>query len=131
MRIFSNGAYIGVNGVENYQVTMLRTHPKHIGPPDSPYAGSGNKILSLEKKIGAEEITGAGTFEKAMLQALDKVSASQQAASALQREAIINPDSVDVHDITIAQAEASMSLNITRNILSRLVQGWKDLINTR
>jgi len=66
-----------------------------------------------------------------MLQALDKVSGRQQYASALMQEAIVNPDSADIHTITIAQAEASMSLNATRNILSRLVQGWKDLINTR
>jgi flagellar hook-basal body complex protein FliE len=72
-----------------------------------------------------------GTFEDAMLQALDKVSGRQHYASGLQQEAIINPDAVDVHDITIAQAQANMSLGITRNILSRLVQGWRDLINTR
>jgi flagellar hook-basal body complex protein FliE len=112
-------------------VTMLRTHPKHMGPLDSPYAGSGKNILALEKKIGADGITGAGTFEQAMLQSLDKVSGAQQYASHLNQEAIINPDAVDVHDITIAQAEATMSLNITRTILSRLVQGWRDLINTR
>ena len=113
------------------QISMLQTHPKHMGPLDSPYAGSGKNILSLEKKIGAEGITGAGTFEKAMLQALDKVSGAQQFATNLEREAIINPDSIDAHDVTIAQAEASMALNITRNVLSRLVQGWRDLINTR
>jgi flagellar hook-basal body complex protein FliE len=115
----------------NYMVSMLRTHPNHMGPLDSPYAGSGNNILNLQKKIGAEGITGAGSFEKAMLQALDKVSGMQQYTSNLQREAIINPDSVDVHDITIAQAQANMSLNITRNILNRVVQGWRDIINTR
>ncbi|MDR1252324.1 MAG: flagellar hook-basal body complex protein FliE [Treponema sp.] len=131
MNIFNNSAYISADAVKNYQVSMLRTHPKHMGPPDSPYTGGGNNILSLEKKIGAEGITRAGTFEQAMLQALDKVSAVQQSVSVLEKEAVINPDSVDIHDITIAQAEASMSLNITRNILSRLVQGWRDLINTR
>ena len=113
------------------QITMLQTHPKHMGPVDSPYAGSGKNMLALEKKIGAEGVTGAGTFEKAMLQALDKVSGSQQFATNLEREAIINPDAVDVRDISIAQAEASMALNISRNVLSRLVQGWRDLINTR
>jgi flagellar hook-basal body complex protein FliE len=112
-------------------ISMLRTHPNHMGPLDSPYAGSGKNILALGNKIGAEGITGAGTFETAMLQALDKVSGSQQQASYLAREAIINPDSLDAHDVTIAQAEAQMSLSITRNILSRLVQGWRDLINTR
>ncbi|MDR2476846.1 MAG: flagellar hook-basal body complex protein FliE [Treponema sp.] len=131
MDLFKNDAHISAGAAKDYRTTMVRTHPKHMGPLDSPYAGSGNNILSLEKKIGAEGITRAGTFEQAMLQALDKVSGAQQFASGLQQEAIINPDSVDVHDITIAQAEASMSLNITRNILSRLVQGWRDLINTR
>jgi len=112
-------------------ISMLRTHPQHMGPLDSPYAGSGKNILALEKKIGASGVTGGGTFEEAMLQALDKVSGAQQRATNLEREAIINPDAVDVHDVTLAQAEASMSLGITRVILSRLVQGWRDLINTR
>ena len=131
MRISINDAFVHTNAARDYQVTMVRTHPNHMGPLDSPYAGSGNNIISLEKKIGAEGITRAGTFEHAMLQALDRVSGTQQQASMLAREAIINPDSVDAHDVTIAQAEASMALNITRNILSRLVQGWRDLINTR
>jgi len=112
-------------------ISMFQTHPKHMGPLDSPYAGSGKNIIALEKKIGAEGITRAGTFEHAMLQALDKVSGQQQYASALSQEAIVNPDSVDIHTVTIAQAEASMSLNATRNILSRVVQGWRDLINAR
>ena len=112
-------------------ISMTRTHPNHVGPLDSPYAGSGRNILALQGTIGAEGITRAGTFETAMLQALDKVSGAQQFATHIQREAIINPDSVDVHDITIAQAEASMALGITRNVLSRMVQSWRDLINTR
>jgi flagellar hook-basal body complex protein FliE len=66
-----------------------------------------------------------------MLQALDKVSGDQQFASVLAQQAVTDPESVDVHDITIAQAKADMSLNISRNVLSRLVQGWRDLINTR
>jgi flagellar hook-basal body complex protein FliE len=100
-------------------------------PPDSPFTGSGNNILNLRDTIGANGITRAGTFEDVMLQALDRVSGAQINASNLQKEAIINPGSIDIHDITIAQAEASMALGITRNILSRLVQGWRDLINTR
>jgi flagellar hook-basal body complex protein FliE len=113
-------------------IPMLRTDPNHMGPLNSPYAGSGKNILALEKKIGGvEHITRAGTFEQAMLQALDKVSGSQQYASALQQEAIVNPDSVDAHDVTIAQGMAAMSLDITRTILNRLVQSWNNLINTR
>ena len=112
-------------------ISMVQTNSGHMGPLNSPYAGSGKNILALEKKIGAEHVTGAGTFEQAMLQALDKVSGRDQYASALHAEAIVNPDSIDAHDITIAQEMATMSLSITRNILSRVVQGWRDLINTR
>jgi flagellar hook-basal body complex protein FliE len=131
MKIFNNDAYISAAAARNYATVMNRNHPRHMEPPDSPYFGSGNKIINLEQKIGAEGITRAYSFEHAMLQALDKVSDAQHFASELQREAIINPDSIDIHDITVAQAQASMSLGITRNILSRLVQGWRDLINTR
>jgi flagellar hook-basal body complex protein FliE len=113
------------------QISMVQTHTKHMGPLDSPYAGSGKNIIELEKKIGAEGITRAGTFEHAMLQALDKVSGQQQYASALSQEAIVNPDAVDIQDVTIAQAQAELAFEATRTILSRLVQGWRDLINTR
>ena len=131
MKIFNSYAYITAAAAKDYSVTMNRTHEKHMLPPDSPFFGNGHKALALRDAIGAQGITRAGVFEDAMLQALDKVSGAQLNASGLQKEAIINPDSVDIHDITIAQAEASMALSVTRNILSRLVQGWRDLINTR
>ena len=131
MKIFNNETYIHSSAAKDYATQMKLTHQKHMMPPDSPYSGSGNKMLTLEKTIGAEGITRAGTFEHAMLQALDKVSGAQQYASNLGIEGIINPDSVDAHDITIAQTEARMALNITQNILSRMIQGWRDLINTR
>ena len=131
MKIFSNDAYIHSSAAKNYAAQMKLTHPKHVTPPDSPYFGSGEKALHLQKTVGAEGITRAGTFEQSMLQALDKVSGAHKFASDLQQQAIINPDSVDIHDVTMAQAQSDMALGITRNILSRLVQGWRDLINTR
>ncbi|MCL2266282.1 MAG: flagellar hook-basal body complex protein FliE [Treponema sp.] len=131
MTIFSSDAYVSAQAAANYKTTMNVTREKHMLPPDSPFTGSGNNILNLRDKTGAGAVTRAGSFEDALLQALDKVSVSQLNVSDLQQEAIINPDAVDIHDITIAQAEASMALNITRNVLSRLVQGWRDLINTR
>ena len=131
MKIFNSYAYITAAAAKDYSVTMNRTHEKHMLPPDSPFFGNGHKALALRDAIGAQGITRAGVFEDAMLQALDKVSGAQLNASAMQKEAIINPESVDIHDITIAQAEAGMALDITRNILSRVVQSWRDLINTR
>jgi flagellar hook-basal body complex protein FliE len=107
------------------------THPKHMEFRPEEFLNRGSRITELNKKLSANAVTHTGTFEEAMLNALDKVSAYQQFSSNLSQAAIIDPDSVDIHDITIAQAEASMSLNITRTVLSRMVQGWRDLINTR
>ncbi|MCL2137900.1 MAG: flagellar hook-basal body complex protein FliE [Treponema sp.] len=112
-------------------IPMVLTHQKHMGLSAHFHADSGKRNPALENQLGAQGITTGGTFEQALLQSLDKVSGTQKFASNLEREAIINPDSVDVHDITIAQAKANMSLGIARNVLSRLVQGWRDLINTR
>jgi flagellar hook-basal body complex protein FliE len=94
-------------------------------------ASSGKNIITLQNKIGANAVTGAGSFEEAMLNALDGVSGAQNFSEKLTQAAIVNPGSVDPHDITIAQAKAQMELNIARTVLNRIVQGWKDIINTR
>jgi flagellar hook-basal body complex protein FliE len=117
--------------VSGDQVRMLLTHPKHMAPEQGGPVNAGHRILELKEKTGADMVIRSGTFEKAMLQALDRVSGDQQLASGLARQAITDPDSVDIQDITIAQAKANMSLGIARNVLNRLVQGWRDLINTR
>ena len=131
MTIFNSNSHVNSAAMESYMTVMNRTRPNHMLPLDSPYFGSGNNILALRDAVNGNGVTRMGTFEDAMLQALDSVSGAQLNASELQKQAIINPDSIDIHDITIAQAEASMALGITRNILSRLVQSWRDLINTR
>ena len=110
---------------------MSVTHENHMSVRKTEFSAMGNKITETGKKIGADAVIRSGTFTESMLDALDKVSAYQQFASSLNQAAMIDPDSVNVEDITIAQAEAMMSLNIARNVLNRVIQGWRDLINTR
>jgi flagellar hook-basal body complex protein FliE len=113
------------------KVPMTVTHPKHIVPLKGSYAASGEALSDLGNRIGAEAVLRSGGFEDTMLKALDMVSAQQHAPGDLIQASIVDPGSVDIHDVTIAQAKAGMSLNITRTVLSRVVQGWKDIINTR
>ncbi|MDR0386697.1 MAG: flagellar hook-basal body complex protein FliE [Treponema sp.] len=127
--------------VQGDTVSMKITHPKHLVPQNGPYtigggafakaAGRGGTVAELGNMTGAESVLRSGTFEDAMLRALDTVSAEKQFADNLIQQAIVDPESVDSHDITIAQAKANMSLNITRTVLNRIVQGWRDIINTR
>jgi flagellar hook-basal body complex protein FliE len=124
--------------VSGDKVPMKITDPRHLVPKNGPYSvggtltgGRGGVISSLGSAIGSEAVTRTGSFEDVMLQALDKVSGDQQFSATLAQAAITDPGSVDIHDITIAQAKAGMSLNITRTVLNRIVQGWRDIINTR
>jgi len=94
------------------------------------YNGSGSGIVELGKTIGAMG-TKDGLFGEAMLKALDKVSDYQKFHQRIVEQSIIDPDSVNVEDIAMAEANANMSLNIARTILNRVVQAWKDVINTR
>jgi flagellar hook-basal body complex protein FliE len=73
----------------------------------------------------------AASFQDALLKAMDGVSASQNKSDGLLQRIVADPDSVDAQDVTIAMAEANMSLNLAKTILSRIVTAWKDVINTR
>ena len=107
------------------------THEKHYASKPSDLQSLGQKITAQGKAIGADAVIRSGTFSDAMLGALDKVSAQNQFASNLNQAALVDPDSVNVEDVSLAMAEASTSLNLTRTILNRLVQSWRDIINTR
>lgn len=88
-------------------------------------AGAGKAVAS------AGSAKAASSFEEALLKAIDGVSATQGKGDNLLRQVVANPDSVDAQDVTIAMAEANMSLNLAKTILSRVVTAWKDVINTR
>ena len=75
--------------------------------------------------------TGEGSFENALLKAMDGVNADQNKTSNLIEQMVVAPDSVNAHDVTIAMAEANLSLNLARTILDRITRGWKEVINTR
>jgi flagellar hook-basal body complex protein FliE len=92
-------------------------------------AGAGKASAAPGTKGGSFE--GVPSFEKALLKAIDGVSASQGKSDDLLQRIVADPDSVDAQDVTIAMAEANMSLNLAKTILSRIVTAWKDVINTR
>jgi flagellar hook-basal body complex protein FliE len=87
--------------------------------------------LAGRPRVGAASGAQAQSFEKALLQAMDGMSASQAKSDNLLQRIVADPNSVDAQDVTIAMAEANMTLNLAKTILSRVVTAWKDVINTR
>jgi len=82
-------------------------------------------------RIGAAGEASGGNFGDALLKAIDGVNADQQKTSNLIQQMVVAPDTVNAHDVTIAMAEANLSLNLAKTILNRIVSGWKEVINTR
>ena len=73
----------------------------------------------------------AMSFEQMVLKAFDDVNSKQIKMNDLSRQMIVDQDSVDVHDITIGMAQASLSLKLAQTVIDRLVKSWNDITTTR
>ena len=83
----------------------------------------------LEKNQPAD--ASEGGFADAVQKALHGVNDLQQESLALSRQMLIDPDSVDVHDVTIAMSKANMSLQITKSVVDNALKAYREIINLR
>jgi flagellar hook-basal body complex protein FliE len=72
-----------------------------------------------------------GNFEAYLLDALNYVNDTQNKSSGIMEQLITDPDSVDIHDVTIAMAEAKMTLDIAQGVIDRMLTAWNDVTTTR
>jgi flagellar hook-basal body complex protein FliE len=70
-------------------------------------------------------------FGRALRSAFYRVNDLQRNSDQLTRALAVDPDSVDVHDVTIAAEKARMSLSLTKSITDRITQAYRELINLR
>ena len=120
---------------------MNRTNVQHFGnkkiqPLTYNLAGTGPvpKVKSLTSESQAASITPAGqnkSFQDSLLEAMNTVNNQQLEVSNIQEKLITDPDSIDVHDVTIAMSKARMSLNLAQTVIDRLVSGWNEITTTR
>jgi flagellar hook-basal body complex protein FliE len=78
----------------------------------------------------AEETPEAG-FGRVLARVFGDVNDKQRIASQLGQQMITDPDSVNVHDVTIAMAEANLSLSMTKVIVDRALRAYREIISTR
>lgn len=71
------------------------------------------------------------SFEQVLLKTFDMMNKKQTRVDALSEQMIINPESVDPHDLTIAMAEASLSLKMTQTVIDKAIKAWNDITTTR
>jgi flagellar hook-basal body complex protein FliE len=87
----------------------------------------GFKLLKPEEK----EETPVDAFADAFTRALNIVNDKQIESMELSEKMILEPDSVNIHDMTIAIAEANLSLSMTKAIFDGAIRAYKEIINTR
>jgi flagellar hook-basal body complex protein FliE len=107
-----------VNGINGDIVNLRATHPTHFGIP---------KRERVEKE-GEDFIS---EFSRALKDAFYRVNDLQHESERLTQALAVRPDTVDIHDVTIAAEKARIALLFTKSIVDRVTQGYRELINVR
>jgi flagellar hook-basal body complex protein FliE len=107
--------FLSATQVTGHIFEMARTDPRHL---------SG-------QSFGPAPASTSQNFGTLLMDSLNSVNSMQQTSEALSVQAVIDPESVNTHDVTIAAAKASMSLSITKNVVDRVIQAYREIQNVR
>lgn len=123
----ANGTSIGSPSLTSFQEQGINqtdlVNGTTIGSPS---------LTSLQTQgINQTGLANRTTFETYLLDAVSYVNDKQQASTNISQQLIVNPDSVNVHDVTTAMAEANLSLSLAQNVINRLTQSWSEITSTR
>ena len=108
--------YLNVDQVRGDLIEMQRTHPRHFNE---------------EGAVPAEGKAPGTGFGQVLTQAISGVNELQQNTSDLAERMIVDPDSVDVHDVSIAIAKANTSLQMAKTIVDSALRAYRDIISIR
>ena len=110
---------------------MIRTDQQHFGTGKIRPLG-GLSGLEIDYKTDAVTSgTEKKSFQSYLIEAVNTVNNQQLDVADIQEKLITDPDSIDVHDVTIAMSKARMSLNLAQTVIDRLVSGWNEITTTR
>src|SRR5512142_2794869 len=102
-------------------VKMARTNALHLaGIEETLPAADAGTATGIEQ-----------TFGNMLLSALGSVNNDQVTAMDLSQKMITDPTSVNVEDVTIALAEANLSLSLTKAVVDRALAAYREIINVR
>jgi len=96
-------------------MNLARTNPNHL-------AGKFEPIPAQQRDTG---------FREMLIGGLEEVNGLERAHEQLSIQAVVDPESVEAHDLTIAAAKATTALSITKNVVDRVIQAYRDITNLR
>lgn len=71
------------------------------------------------------------SFGKTFSELLDKASDTVNLSERMSEQFILDPQSIDHHDVTIAVAEANMAVTMTKAVSDGVIRAYKEIINLR
>jgi len=107
----------GPSQVSGDVVQLKRTDPLHL---DS--AGQGGPIGQGKSK---------NDFQDMLLTAINGANDVTQKSLSLEQQAIVDPQSVNAHDVMIALGESNMAISLTKAVVDRVLRAYQDIINIR
>ena len=90
-----------------------------------------NKLHFGFQKVERKPDEFISEFGKALQDAFYRVNDLQFESERLTNALAVRPDSVDIHDVTIAAEKARLSLLFTKSIVDRITQAYRELSNLR
>jgi len=109
-------SFLDISQVSGNAIDVLRTNSAHI--PGRLHEG-------------IEEEPGASSFSDMVLDALNGVNDLAQESTNITEQYIINPDSIDVHDVTIAMSKANLAITLTKSVVDNALKAYREIINIR
>jgi flagellar hook-basal body complex protein FliE len=104
---------------------MLRTNALHMGESQT----LANPFFAASVKDGSEK-KDAG-FESYLIGALDYVNQAQLTQSAIAEQFQVDPDSLEIHQVTTALGQAAVSLEAANRIINQMISSWNEITTTR
>ncbi len=106
--------WININNTTSNSLNLSQTHPNH---------------LSDQTRTRSAPIQAS--FQDQLLGSLNQVNADQQLHQQLAIQSVVDPESVNAHDVTIAASQADLSLRITKNIVDRVISAYREITSIR
>ena len=104
------------NVVSGHIVRLNTTDPLHF---------------SGEAKIVRGNDDVSGSFADMLNGAISKTNDLQVDAEQLMQQMIVNPKSVDIHQVMIATQKAEVALGLTKAVRDGAINAYRELINLR
>lgn len=102
--------------VTGQRVNLETTNPRHI-----------------QSKLHPVDPSQAGnqSFSSVLTGKLEEVNDLTNTSMQLAQQFITDPDSVDVHDVTIAMGKANLAVSLTKSVVDGALKAYREIVNLR